>query len=313
MSRTFFDSLCSVRLSHFSQMAEVTTTPPSRYRGRIAPTPTGYLHRGHAATFHTAYRRAVESGGELVLRIEDLDPSRCKRKFTDAAIEDLRWLGIRWTVGPEDGPHAPYYQSLRTEFYIDAWRKLLAGGWIYPCSQSRKDMQDAPTAPHESVYGPEKIFPPEWRPQPTDWTHIQSPAGNNWRFRVPDGRTIHFCDGACGEQSFTAGVDFGDFPIWRRDGVPAYELAVVVDDALMGISEVVRGKDLLRSTARQLLLFEALGCRPPAYYHCPLICDKDGKRLAKRTDAESIRALRQKGISPEEVLATASLPSSDSE
>lgn len=284
-------------------MTAAPQAPPPRYRGRIAPTPTGLLHRGHAATFHTAYRRAIAANGELLLRIEDLDPDRCKPEFTAAAIADLHWLGIHWTEGPDHGPHAPYYQSQRTGFYLDAWRRLLDGGWIYPCSRSRKDMQDAPSAPHESVFGAEKIYRPQWRPPPADWTGVKSPHGYNWRFHVPDGKTICFHDAAQGRQSFTAGVGFGDFPIWRRDGIPAYELAVVVDDALMGITEVVRGMDLLRSTARQLLLFEALELQPPAYYHCPLILDGNGQRLAKRTDAESIQTLRKKGITPEEVVA----------
>lgn len=283
-------------------MSDVSDASSTPYQGRIAPTPTGLLHRGHAATFHTAYRRARAAQGALLLRIEDLDPDRCKPAFTEAAVADLKWLGIRWTEGPDSGPHAPYYQSQRTRHYLHAWRQLLDDGWIYPCNRSRKDMREAPSAPHESVYGTEKIYPPRWRPQPGSWSAVQSPDGYNWRFRVPDGLEITFCDGACGEQSFTAGVDFGDFPVWRRDGVPAYELAVVVDDAMMKITEVVRGMDLLRSTARQLLLFKALQHPPPSYFHCPLILDDDGQRLAKRNDAESIQALRKKGMTPEEVL-----------
>ncbi len=278
------------------------TTPGSRYCGRIAPTPTGYLHRGHAATFHTAYRRAQNADGTLILRIEDLDFHRCKDAFTTAAIEDLNWLGIHWTEGPDIGPNAPYRQSERFELYHRAWRQLLRGGWIYPCSRSRKDMRDAATAPHEDVYGCEKIYPPKWRPALDAGQDRQTPDGDNWRFRVPDGRAIHFNDGCCGQQTFTAGVDFGDFPVWRRDGIPAYELAVVVDDAAMAITEVVRGMDLLRSTARQLLIHEALELTPPEYYHCPLILDDAGNRLAKRNEAESIRQLRQRGMSPQAIL-----------
>jgi len=134
---------------------------------------------------------------------------------------------------------------------------------------------------------------------------VPSPAGVNWRFRVPDGEVISFRDGQYGETRFLAGEDFGDFAIWRRDGVPAYQLAVVVDDAAMQITEVVRGADLLKSTARQLLLYRALGVPPPVFFHCALLMDEGGKRLAKRNDALSIRALRDGGMKPEEVLATA--------
>jgi glutamyl-tRNA synthetase len=131
----------------------------------------------------------------------------------------------------------------------------------------------------------------------------ESPAGLNWRFRVPDGEVIPFDDGHFGPQSYVAGCDFGDFLVWRRDDVPAYQLAVVVDDAAMRISEVVRGADLLRSTARQILVYRAFGLEPPAWYHCPLMHDASGLRLAKRHDALSLRALREQGKTPEEVIA----------
>ena len=267
------------------------------YRGRIAPTPTGDLHLGHARTFVAAWRRAEVAHGELVLRIEDLDPLRCRAEYTERAIEDLEWLGVRWTVGP-------LYQSKRREIYESVWRRLLDTGAIYPCNASRREVRDAAHAPHDDEEGAEPIFPPELRPTPGAGRDAASPAGVVWRFRVPDGEVVHFSDARRGAQSFTAGVDFGDFVVWRKDDVPAYELAVVADDVAMGITEVVRGEDLLRSTARQLLVYRALGATPPAWCHLPLVRDAHGRRLAKRHDALSVRELRRRGLTPEEVLAS---------
>ncbi|MDR1496969.1 MAG: tRNA glutamyl-Q(34) synthetase GluQRS [Puniceicoccales bacterium] len=272
------------------------------YRGRIAPTPTGLLHLGHAATFLLAEQRARNAGGVLILRIEDLDPPRCKPEFTAAAMEDLHWLGIRWEEGPDTGgAHAPYQQSLRRECFLAAWAKLLAGGFIYPCARSRKDVATAANAPHEDDATP--LYPPQWRPPIGTGTDARSPAGVNWRFRVPDGKRITFLDARCGTQTFTAGKNFGDFVVWRRDDVPAYELAVVADDYAMQITEVVRGEDLLVSTARQLLLYQALNWEPPTWHHAPLLRDASGQRLAKRNAALSLRALRQRGVSPAEIRA----------
>jgi len=269
-----------------------------RYRGRIAPTPTGDLHVGHARTFVAASRRAEESHGALVLRIEDLDPLRCRREFTERAIEDLEWLGVRWTEGP-------LYQSRRREVYESVWRRLRDVGAIYPCTVSRREVRDAAHAPHDDDEGAEPVFPPELRPAAGAGRDAKSPAGVVWRFRVPDGEVVRFSDARRGAQAFTAGVDFGDFVVWRRDDVPAYELAVVADDVAMGITEVVRGEDLLRSTARQLLVYRALGATPPAWCHLPLVRDAHGRRLAKRHDALSVRELRRRGMTPEEVLALA--------
>ena len=293
------------------------------YRGRLAPSPTGLLHLGHARTFWTAAQRAAERGGQLILRNEDLDPQRCRDEFVSAMLEDLRWLGIEWAEGPDcGGPFAPYVQSERRNWYLDAWRKLLDGGAIYPCTCSRKDVAEAAGAPNEGddepVYPgtcrPEK--PPafdrlragflaqnareKWGTRPPALSH-EHPAGVNWRFRVSDGEEIHFTDLHLGLQCFVAGRDFGDFIVWRRDDVPAYQLAVVVDDAAMRITEVVRGADLLKSTARQILLFRALGLPVPDYYHCDLVRDEAGVRLAKRHDALSIRKLRELGWTREGV------------
>jgi glutamyl-tRNA synthetase len=272
-------------------------SPPLTYRGRLAPSPTGYLHLGHARTFWIASERARARKGVLVLRNEDLDPHRSKQEYVRAFLEDLRWFGITWQEGPDiGGPHAPYSQSERREFYSQAWRKLHDGGWIYPCTCSRKDLAEAAQAPHES--NDEPLYPGKCRGRKLQ---ADKPAGVNWRFRVPDGRVIRFTDGAQGEQQYTAGRDFGDFVVWRRDDVPAYQLAVVADDDAMRITEVVRGCDLLKSTARQLLLCEALGIAPPKYYHCDLLMDESGERLAKRSDALSLRALRAQGLAPEQL------------
>jgi len=269
------------------------------YRGRLAPSPTGLLHLGHARTFWTAQERARQHGGTLILRNDDLDRERCQPEFIRAMLEDLRWFGLAWNEGPDcGGPFAPYDQSGRLSDYRAALDRLVDLGCVYPCTCSRKDIQSAVTAPHAA--DDEVIYPGTCR------NHRKSEIGNrksSWRFRVPDGETIAFTDANLGPQSFVAGRDFGDFVVWRHDDVPAYQLACVVDDALMGITEVVRGADLLVSTARQLLLYRALGWPPPAFFHCELLRDEAGQRLAKRHDALSLRQLREQGRTPEELRA----------
>ena len=278
----------------------------SPYRGRLAPSPTGLLHLGHARTFLIAARRAAEQQGTLILRNEDLDPQRSRPEFVKAMIEDLQWLGIRWIEGPDcGGPLVPYSQSERRALYLEAWRKLRDLGAIYPCTCSRKDLASAASAPNDT--DDEPLYPGNCRGR-NDARQFESPAGMNWRFRVPDGERIVFADLNLGPQSYIAGQDFGDFLVWRRDDVPAYQLAVVVDDAAMRITEVVRGADLLKSTARQLLLIRALGYPIPDYYHCELLRDRGGVRLAKRHDALSIRHLRESGMTPAQVIELAFLP-----
>jgi glutamyl-tRNA synthetase len=276
------------------------------YRGRLAPSPTGYLHLGHARTFWIAYQRALARHGALVLRNEDLDPERSRPEFAAAMLEDLRWLGLDWQEGPDcGGPFAPYAQSRRREHYRAAFERLRARGFLYPCQCSRKEVMRAAQAPHPGEEEP--VYPGTCRPGKSQEQVNFTPSARHlagarvsWRFQVPEGETIRFADGGQGPQSFVAGKDFGDFVVWRPDGVPAYQLAVVVDDAAMGITEVVRGADLLLSTARQLLLYRALEWEPPAFYHCPLLTDATGVRLAKRHDALSLRALRSQGITPEQ-------------
>ncbi len=284
----------------------------STYRGRVAPSPTGRLHLGHARTFWTAFERAREAGGALVLRNEDLDPQRSKRGFVTAFIEDLHWLGIEWQEGPDiGGPFAPYDQSQRRELQRARLQELIAGGQVFACTCSRKDIQSASAAPHgadeEPLYSgacrprvAQGDFVAAARLEPAPWG-LAPGTRFSLRFRVPAGRLVHFNDGGFGRPTFVAGRDFGDFVLWRHDNVPAYQLAVVADDLAMQITEVVRGADLLVSTARQVLLYEALQSAPPAWHHCALVTDAAGQRLAKRSDALSLRALREQGKSPEQV------------
>ncbi|KXU35299.1 hypothetical protein AXK12_05475 [Cephaloticoccus capnophilus] len=270
---------------------------PSTYVGRLAPSPTGYLHVGHARTFSIATERAKAADGKLLLRIDDLDRERCRPEFTEAAIEDLRGLGLHW-----DGP--PLLQSQRLPLYRRALETLHAAGLIYPCTKTRKEIRAAAARLASTQRGPssppqdrtneeqdsEPLYPLHFRPSPDSplpplGTHIST----NWRFRTPDGDTLRFDDGAQGEQIAQVGHDFGDFLVWKKDDLPSYQLACVVDDIALGITEVVRGADLLRSTFRQQLLYRALGAQPPAYYHCELVRDETGTRLAKRRASASLR------------------------
>jgi glutamyl-tRNA synthetase len=277
------------------------------------------LHLGHARTFWAAQERARTNGGKLILRNEDLDSTRFKMEFVEAMFEDLRWFGFEWSEGPDvGGPFTPYNQSERMDFYRAALEKLRAGNFIYPCTCSRKDIQTATRAPHANDDG-EPIYPGTCReksfklkvegckldelPREPATFNLHPSTKFAWRFRVPDGETISFTDGNLGEQKFVAGKDFGDFVVWRGDGVPAYQIACVVDDAAMRINEVVRGADLLVSTARQILLYRALNLPRPDFFHCDLMLDETGVRLAKRHDALSLRQLRARGISPGELRA----------
>ena len=272
-------------------------SPP--YLGRLAPSPTGYLHLGHARTFWIARQRARAAGGRLLLRVDDLDASRCRSEFVEAMIEDLRWLGFTW-----DEPVVS--QTQRRDRYRAALVRLHASGLIFPCHHSRRELAEASvSAPHEGGEHDEPLYPTAFRPAPGAVLPPLDAAGlaTNWRFRVPDGETLTFIDGHFGPQAATAGRDFGDFLVWRKDGVPSYQLACAVDDAELGITEVVRGADLIKSTFRQILLIRALGHAEPAYYHCPLMLDDRGERLAKRHDALALRTLRGRGVTAAKVLA----------
>lgn len=286
-------------LSHNPQL------PARNYVGRLAPSPTGLLHLGHARTFWAARERARAGGGALLLRNDDLDTARCRPEFVTAMVEDMRWFGLDWQ-------EPMVTQSARLSLYRAALTRLHAAGFIYPCTCSRRDVQQAATAPHETgpILDDEPLYPGTCRPEnlppgsPLLAPRSPSPGdGVNWRFCVPEGETLVFRDGHFGEQRATAGRDFGDFLVWRKDDAPSYQLACVVDDATMGITEVVRGADLIKSTFRQLLLFHALGHPAPAFYHCPLVTDEKGVRLAKRHDALALRTLREQGKSPADIRA----------
>ena len=242
------------------------------------------------------------------MRMEDLDPERSRAEYAQAAVVDLHWLGLDWDEGPDvGGPFEPYAQSERGDVYLAAFQRLREAGFIYPCGCSRKDLAAAMSAPHEGAgrgqdAEDEPLYPGTCRAL-SEAPSEELPGGRNWRFRVIDGETVEFEDGNMGRQRFVAGVDFGDFLVWRRDSMPSYQLACVADDAAMRITEVVRGADLLKSTARQILLNRALGYQDPKWFHCALSVDQQGRRLAKRHDALSIRELRRQGIPPDAVIA----------
>lgn len=208
-------------------------------------------------------------------------------------VEDLAWLGIEWTP-------PMIVQSERLALYQDSFERLLAAGYVYPCSCSRKELTLMIAAPHEDT-DDEPVYSGRCRPVGVPSRVMQE--GMNYRFRIPDREAVQFNDGNMGAQSFTTGEDFGDFLVWRKDGLPSYQLACVVDDAAMGVTEVVRGADLLKSTARQMLLQRALRLASVEYFHTHLLRDEHGVRLAKRHDALAIRTLRERGLRREDVLA----------
>lgn len=288
-------------------MSGIKHAVSDNYRGRIAPTPSGWLHLGHAATFQTAWQRARDAGGAIIYRTEDLDPARYRKEYDAGAIEDLRWWGLDWDEGPDcGGPFAPYQQSQKLDSFRSALERLKAMGLVYASAHSRKEIEAAD--PAQSPVNEDTIFPPALRPVDPS---RQIEGEVNWRFRVPDGQQIQFVDNRLGNQSFTAGRDFGDFIIWKKDNWPAYELAVVVDDHEMQITEVVRGEDLLVSTAKQLLIYKAFGWQPPEWFHCPLVMDpKTGTRMSKTHKSLSLRTLRENGSAPS-VLPDACKPAQD--
>ena len=275
-----------------------------RYTGRLAPSPTGLLHLGHARTFWIAHQRARAANGFLYLRNEDLDPHRSRPEFVTAMREDLHWLGLTWD--------AELRQSDRISLYRDALTRLLHLGLAYPCTCTRRDLAASVSAPHdEEANRPahiddEPVYNNRCRPASAPASAAILPA-TNYRFRIPATDPVRFTDLSAGPQSFTPGLDFGDFLIWRKDGLPSYQLACVLDDGATHITEVVRGRDLLKSTARQILLQRALHLPTPQYLHCDLLCDERGVRLAKRHDALSLRTLREQGNAPDDVLRLAGL------
>jgi len=264
----------------------------SMYRGRFAPSPTGYLHLGTARTALWAWLRARAHDGVLVLRVEDLDSPRCQPDAAAAIVEDLRWLGLDWDEGPsEEKLCGPYVQSERLTYYETALQQLRASGLLYPCSCTRRELKTLASAPHgQEEFG--SIYPGWCRAAP-----CKPNTPYALRFVMPDPEPS-FVDGRHGYVSTE--IWRGDCVVQRADGVVAYQLAVAVDDALMGITEVVRGEDLLTSTPRQIALQSALGFRSPSYFHVPLMLDEDGRRLSKRERPTSLRQLRQSGWTAEQ-------------
>jgi glutamyl-tRNA synthetase len=257
---------------------------------------------GNARTFLVAWLRARQAGGALLLRVEDLDHPKVKHGVTEAMLGDLRWLGIDWDEGPgAEGRHAPYVQSHRTGLYTAALARLAAAGLVYPCACSRRDIAEAASAPH-GLDGP--LYPGTCRERFPSWAAAEAARGQAAaiRFRTPRLAHVRFEDAFSGELHAPA-AQIGDFVVARHGGAFAYQLAVVVDDARMGVTEVVRADDLLPSTPRQVLLYRALGQTPPAFVHVPLVVGPDGRRLAKRHGDTRIAHIRDAGAPPQRMVA----------
>jgi glutamyl-tRNA synthetase len=272
-------------------------------RGRYAPSPTGPLHLGNARTALLAWLAARSTASSFVLRVEDLDGPRVRPGLEARIVAELRWLGLDWDEGPDvGGARGPYRQSERRAVYASALAALREAGLAYPCFCSRAEIAAASQAPHGAGdEGPR--YPGTCRALSAREIAARSARrAPSWRFRVPEG-PVRFRDGLHGERAFDVAAEVGDFVVARADGVPAYQLAVVVDDAAMEIAEVVRGDDLLPSTARQILLYRALGLAAPRFAHVPLVTGEDGARLAKRHGAVSIGELRERGADPRAVVA----------
>ncbi|NNF58107.1 MAG: tRNA glutamyl-Q(34) synthetase GluQRS [Rhodothermaceae bacterium] len=274
-------------------------------RGRFAPSPTGGLHLGSALVALAAWLSARNQGGPFVWRVEDLDGPRVVPGAAEQQRDEARWLGLNWDEGPDvGGPHAPYGQSERSDLYEEALAQLAEAGWLFPCRRSRKDLRALATAPHGRDGLPPysaslrpKTLAPDWFARYRTATRPDAAL----RFRVADG-PVTFTDCVQGAVTENVAEAVGDFVLKRRDGVYAYQLAVVVDDLAMGITEVVRGADLLDSTARQIQLICALGATPPAYAHVPLLVNEAGEKLSKRDEALTLTLLRDAGVTPEAIV-----------
>jgi glutamyl-tRNA synthetase len=264
-------------------------------RGRLAPSPSGRLHLGHARTFILAWAHVRSRGGRVLLRLEDLNVARCRPEYALGVLRDLEWLGLDW-----DGPVVA--QSKRLDALRAAAEQLRGSGFAYPCVCTRADLKLAVSAPQR---GSEELrYPGTCRGRFELNAGAAGPAPGQaaLRLRVEEG-PVRFVDGLAGPCSHDVAAEVGDFMISNRQGVPAYQLAVVVDDAAQGISEVFRGDDLLSSTPRQLLLQRALGLKAPAWFHVPLVVDSGGRRLAKRADDLSLEVLRTSGVDPRAIVS----------
>ena len=268
--------------------------------GRLAPSPTGGLHLGHARTFLIAWLAARARGGRVIYRAEDLDASRARADSIGEAMADLRWLGLDWDAGPDvGGPDAPYTQSERGERYVEALDRLQRAERVYPCTCTRADIERAASAPHPEDEGP--TYPGTCAGRSAGDAAGLAGRPFAWRFRVPPGR-VNWEDGYQGRLVLDPMRLGGDFVVARAGVGASYQLAVVVDDSGMGVTDVVRGDDLIPSTPRQLLLYRALGFAPPTFAHVPLTIGPDGRRLAKRDGALKLATLRVAGADPRHLI-----------
>ncbi|WP_245587810.1 tRNA glutamyl-Q(34) synthetase GluQRS [Desulfovibrio inopinatus] len=271
-------------------------------KGRLAPSPSGVMHLGNVWAGLLAWLAARQAGGSMVLRIEDLDPARSKPEFAQRIIADFRRLGIDWDEGPDvGGPHGPYVQSARREIYQHALDRLSHECRLYPCYCTRKELLQMAQAPHVEDKGP--TYPGVCRTlaeaERKERERVKPPSMRLW---VDEKSAVEFTDLVAGPVSCHVASECGDFVLRRADGVHAYQLAVVVDDALMGVTHVVRGDDLLDSTPQQILLFRLLGYTPPAYGHIPLLVGEDGRRLSKRHHDTGLDVLFDAGVSPRRII-----------
>ncbi|ODT98045.1 MAG: tRNA glutamyl-Q(34) synthetase GluQRS [Planctomycetes bacterium SCN 63-9] len=264
--------------------------------GRLAPSPTGGLHVGHARTFLIAWLAARQAGGKVILRIEDLDASRVRPEASELLKVDLRWLGLDWDEGPDvGGPSGSYVQSERRAIYGEILERLKVAESVYPCTCTRADIERAASAPHAEDEGP--TYPGTCANRQAADAASLGDAPFAWRFRVPPG-PVSWDDLFRGSITLDPARLGGDFLVARNGLGPGYQLAVVADDALMGVNQVIRGDDLIPSTPRQILLFRQLGWHIPRFGHVPLVVGPDGRRLAKRDGSIKLATLRESGVDP---------------
>lgn len=278
------------------------THEPTRIRGRFAPSPTGRMHLGNALAALLCWLGARSAEGDVILRIEDIDPARSRREFAHGIMEDLQWLGLDWDEGPgRGGPFGPYTQNERRALYDVAVASLKSRNLIYPCFCTRRELRKAASAPHRRNAGPG--YPGFCRDLSPEQIRERRATGRSpaWRFRFPE-EIVTFRDLCLGDVTLDTRELGGDFPVQRSDGVPAYQLAVVTDDIAMHVNQVVRGEDLLDSTPRQTCLYRAFNAQPPSHAHVPLLVDENGMKLSKRHHSLELAALRQQGIRPEAVI-----------
>jgi len=281
-----------------------TQHPPAPVRGRLAPSPTGRMHLGNAWAFLLAWLAARSARGSVVLRLEDIDPERSRPEFAEGLLRDLRWLGLDWDEGPDaPGPCGPYEQSARLATYTEALESLARAGHVYPCFCTRKELRSLASAPHAPLVDDgSPVYPGTCRELDPAQREAFLRQGRRPALRLRcENLAVSFSDLVAGPQSMTLADCGGDFALRRSDGVFAYQLAVVLDDMAMGVTQVVRGEDILTSTLRQLYLYQLLEAPAPQYAHLPLVLDHEGERLAKRHGSLSLAALRESGASPRAV------------